>query len=202
MQLYTVNDGEVEISEILNESISALKSSLLGNRRLEDDEWNLLLGEDLIAEEEDGGGEGETIDMVAPTSKRGAIESTSTSMKKQKSDQGPSNMQNKGISADAVAVSALPKPLYVPLDLAQVDMDSWVLVQYQGKDFLGKVVGKSIGHLRVQCLTKPYGYRLAQEFEKACDALDYITVYEAPILPWSSELDDYGNRTRKTFYKY
>ena len=58
------------------------------------------------------------------------------------------------------------------------------------------------GQFKVQCLQKPYGIRVALQFEKKFDAVYYDEIYEAPVRPWATELDDDGNRTRKTFYKY
>ena len=97
---------------------------------------------------------------------------------------------------------ALPKATYVLLDYESTPLRTWVMVQYEGEDFLGVILSKFHGRCRVQCLEKPYGVRVAQEFEKEIDAVFYDAVYEAPITPWPTELDDEGNRTRKNYYKY
>ena len=47
----------------------------------------------------------------------------------------------------------------------------------------------------------PYGIRSAQVFAKEVDVV-YYKVYKLPIIPWDTELDDEGKRTRITFYKY
>ena len=98
------------------------------------------------------------------------------------------------------AVSKLSDSQLVPLNFDDVDLISWVLVLYEGEKFLGRVLTKAAGKFEVQCLQKPYGIRNAQQFE--LDAIYYRQVYEASIKPWATELDDDGNRTRKTFYKY
>ena len=91
-------------------------------------------------------------------------------------------------------------PRLVPLNFDDVDLNSWVLVLYEGEKFLGRVLMKVAGKFEVQCLQKPHGIRNAQHFE--FDAIYYYQVYKAPIKPGAKELDDDGNRTRKTFYKY
>ena len=70
------------------------------------------------------------------------------------------------------------------------------------RNFLGRCLGKAGEKFRVQCLSLPFGVRLAQDLEKEADAVYYDEVYKAPIIPWATELDDQGKRTRKTFYKY
>ena len=67
------------------------------------------------------------------------------------------------------------------------------------KKFLGRVLTKVAGKFEVQCLQKPYGIRNAQQLK--LDAIYYHQVYKAPIKPWATELDNDGNRSRKTFYK-
>ena len=48
----------------------------------------------------------------------------------------------------------------------------------------------------------PYGIMSAQVFEKEVDVVYYGKVYKPQIIPWATELDDEGKRTRKTFHKY
>ena len=71
---------------------------------------------------------------------------------------------------------------------------------YEGEKFLGRVLTKAPGKFEIQCLQKPYGIRNVQLFE--LDAIYYHKVCKVPIKAWVTELDDDGNRTRKTFYKY
>ena len=92
------------------------------------------------------------------------------------------------------AVSKLPDSQLIPLNFDDVDLYSWVLVLYEGEKFLGRVLTKAAGKFEVQCLQKPYGIQNAQQFE--LDAIYYHHVYKAPIKPWTTELDDVGNRTR------
>ena len=54
----------------------------------------------------------------------------------------------------------------------------------------------------MQCLNEPYGKRSSQEFEKCSQAVFYEHVYAAPIIPWETDIDEAGKRTRKTMYKY
>ena len=72
----------------------------------------------------------------------------------------------------------------VPLDFEAVTVNSWVLVVYEGEKFLGRCLGKAGGKFRVQCLSLPFGVRLAQDLEKEADAVYYDEVYKAPIIPW------------------
>ena len=88
------------------------------------------------------------------------------------------------------------------LSFEDVPVNSWVLVLYQGEKFLGQCLRKINGKFRVQCLLMPYGIRSVQVFQKEVDAVYYDKVYKTPIIPWTTELDDEGKRTRKTFYKY
>ena len=233
MQLYTVKDGEVEISELLNDPHDVLRRNLEKEDQIEDDSWALLLEgnedyneiEKLMPESTNDCDEMTANTSGASSLKRKTRREIPTSSKKPRiceSEEEADSNDDLGdettlesstsvqlhapndtcsSSSDSV-VSALPKPVYDPLNLAEVENGSWVLVQYGGKDFLGVVKAVHPGHCRVQCLSRPYGYRLAQEFEKECDSLDYTEVYKAPICPWTSELDDQGNRTRKTYYKY
>ena len=104
--------------------------------------------------------------------------------------------------------SKLPKPNYLPLEfddvLVNADgvVENWVLAQYDNTDYLGVVIGKQDGRFRVKCLKERYGIRYAQEFENDVDAVAYSEVFEAPIIPRSTQLDRDGKRTRKTLYMY
>ena len=96
--------------------------------------------------------------------------------------------------------NSVPDVQLTPLDYEDVRINSWVVVMYEEEKFLGRVLSKGAGQFSVRCLEKPYGIGTAQEFEK--DSVYYSEVFEAPIKPWETELDDDGNRTRKTYYKY
>ena len=54
------------------------------------------------------------------------------------------------------AVSKLPDPQLVPLNFDDVDLNSWVLVLYDGEKFLGRALTKAAGKFEVQCLQKLY----------------------------------------------
>ena len=54
------------------------------------------------------------------------------------------------------AVSKLPDPQLVPLNFDDVDLNSWVLVLYDGENFLGRALTKAAGKFEVQCLQKLY----------------------------------------------
>ena len=89
-----------------------------------------------------------------------------------------------------------------PLEYELVRLGDWVLVVYEEEKSLGRVIAKVQNQFKVQCLQKPFGICLAQQFEKEIDTIFYKEVYKAPVIPWATELDDNGNRTRKTFFKY
>ena len=78
-------------------------------------------------------------------------------------------------------VNTIEKPkndvVLVPLDFETVTVNLWVLVVYEGKKFLGRCLGKAGGKFRVQCLSLPFGVRLAQDLEKEADMVYYDEVY-------------------------
>ena len=43
----------------------------------------------------------------------------------------------------------------VPLNFDDVDLNSWVLVLYEGEKLLGRILTKAAGKFEVQCLQKP-----------------------------------------------
>ena len=99
------------------------------------------------------------------------------------------------VSVVDASISAHPDVNLVTINFEDVQLNSWVLVIYEEEKFMGKVLAKGATKVKVQCLTKPYGIPTAQEFEK--DAIYYDEVFEAPVIPWATELDDNGKRTRK-----
>ena len=106
------------------------------------------------------------------------------------------------VSEAAVATNFkhLPDISSVPMDFEDVAINSWVAVCYSGEFYLGRVLRKTAGEYLVRYLTQPYGTRTTQELEK--DAVFYQEVFQAPIQPWKTDIDNQGKRTRKTVFKY
>ena len=61
----------------------------------------------------------------------------------------------------------------------------WVVVEYEGEKFLGKVQSKSSEAISVLCLEKHLGIREPQSFEKG-GAIDYKSVYETKLKPYQT----------------
>ena len=57
-----------------------------------------------------------------------------------------------------------------------------------------------MGKYSLRCLTLPYVTRTAQNLEK--DSVFYDQVYNALILSFETNIDDYGKVSRKKMFKY
>ena len=66
--------------------------------------------------------------------------------------------------------------------MSSLSCGDWVIVIYKGEKFIGKVVTVVNGQAAVQCLTKPLGINVPQDFEKN-DSVFYKTVYYTLITP-------------------
>ena len=62
----------------------------------------------------------------------------------------------------------------------------WVLVFSEQEKWLGKVIKKREGQVRVRCLEKPFGVNMPQNMERQHEAVFYHTVYKVNIKPWQS----------------
>ena len=74
----------------------------------------------------------------------------------------------------------------------------WVLVFYEQEKWLGKVIEKRKGQVRVRSLKKPFGVNMPQHMEREHEAVFYHNVYKANVKPWQSR-----SRTgRKVLWQY
>ena len=62
----------------------------------------------------------------------------------------------------------------------------WVLVFYEQEKWLGKVIEKREGQVRVRCLEKPFGVNMSQNMERKHEAVFYHNVYKAYVKSWQS----------------
>ena len=75
--------------------------------------------------------------------------------------------------------------------ISNVITGQWVIVNYIGKYFIGKVIPVGIEgkgkqkkkFVRVQCLSEPYGVHLPQDLEPEDVAADYPEVFECDVPP-------------------
>jgi hypothetical protein len=59
-----------------------------------------------------------------------------------------------------------------------------VLIRYEEETFIGKVLSKECGQVKVQCLAMPFGTgSTPQKFERESDACHYPTVYTTNVVP-------------------
>ena len=74
---------------------------------------------------------------------------------------------------------------------------TWVLVIYDHKPYLGKVVTKSSAlQVQVRCLENAYGDHKPQMLEPESQAIYYEEIYEAPCIPKNIKVG------RKYMWKY
>ena len=58
----------------------------------------------------------------------------------------------------------------------------WVVVKYEGKRFLEKVLQKSCEEYMVRCLSMPFGVNTPQQSEEG-EGICYTEVYQSDIAP-------------------
>ena len=74
----------------------------------------------------------------------------------------------------------------------------WVLVFYEQEKWLGKVIEKRKGQVRVRSLEKPFGVNMPQHMEREHEAVFYHNVYKANVKPWQSR----SGTDRKFLWQY
>ena len=78
-----------------------------------------------------------------------------------------------------IAVSSLKE-----MDISNVKTGEWVLKNYKGKVFIGKVTEKLINdECKVRCLEKPYGIKEPSNTEPKNHVAFYSKVYECKDIP-------------------
>ena len=60
----------------------------------------------------------------------------------------------------------------------------WVLIKYDDVTYIGRVINKACGYVKVQCPTERFGNgSTPQKFERESEACDYSTVYATNVVP-------------------
>ena len=88
----------------------------------------------------------------------------------------------------------------IAMTYGDVNPGLWIIVFYEGERFLGKVQTKKAGEFKVLCLEKLFGINVAQCFESG-EAIFYEKVYKTNIEPKQTQVDGYGKKSRKWFWK-
>ena len=62
----------------------------------------------------------------------------------------------------------------------------WVVVKYEGEKWIGKVMDRKGGKVRVKCLEKPFGIGMPQRFESDGEAIYYSQAFATNVVPKQS----------------
>ena len=89
---------------------------------------------------------------------------------------------NKGNETTSSSSVSSPSASLQDMDIAKVKIGEWVVVQYEGEHFIGKVtdtlINKECKAARVCCLKRPYGLKEPSDMESENHVVYYKTIYK------------------------